>query len=563
MKQKTILLTAFIICMLIACQAQSPKLGKQKVPDSVEKQIDLIFKEYDKPDSAGVAIAIMQKGNVVFLKGYGSSNLEHRIPIYPKITRFNIGSTSKQFTAFSILLLAEQKKLSLDDNIRKHIPELHNFGKKITLRQMIYHTSGIRSELQLLGMAGYTPGDVITRNTVLQMIYRQKELDFESSEKSSYSNSGFTLLSEVVERVSGKTFAEFTAENIFKPLQMDDSFFIESHQSVVKNMADPYGYFQNEFYKSPANEGYSGPTGLLTTASDLTKWALNFRQPTVGNKKIIEQMNTLGVLNNGETFGFAMGQFIEKYKGLKHIQHGGGTAGYVSYLGRFPEQDFAVLLLGNSSSINARGKSLEVADVFLAKYFKDKSANGNSTKNKVNLANFKPVGHYWNEKDQRSVQVSVNNNSLLFAIGGGPTITLIPSGKGEFQMQNVGIDRRVRFNKNAHGDNTMHVFVGGKEVETFEIYTPQKYTTEELKQYVGKYYSEELGTIYALEVSNGSLIVRHLRFANNTLVPVKSDIFRNTSWRFSTLKFERNKTGKIIEFRISSMRVKNVHFKKM
>jgi hypothetical protein len=140
---------------------------------------------------------------------------------------------------------------------------------------------------------------------------------------------------------------------------------------------------------------------------------------------------------------------------------------------------------------------------------------------------------------------------------------LIPSGKGEFQMQNVGIDRRVRFKKNEQGKNTMHVFVAGKEVETFETYTPKQYSSKELEQYVGRYYSEELDTIYTLEISDRSLIVKHLRFANNTLVPIKSDIFRNTSWRFSTLKFEKDTSGKINGFRISSMRVKNVRFKKM
>ncbi len=559
MKQKTIILTALILSLLVSCHGQTPDLIDQKVSAETKKQIDSIFNEYK--DSPGVAIAVMQKGEVVFLKGYGIANLEHRIPIDPKTTKFNIGSTSKQVTVFAVLLLAEQKKLSMDDDIRKHIPEIPDFGKKVTLRNLAHHTSGVRSELALLAMAGWSPGDVITRNMVLQMIYRQKELDFEPGEESSYSNSGFTLLSEVVERVSGKSFAAFTTENIFKPLEMDDSFFVDSHQTIIPNMAYPYFTSQGVNYKSIANEGYSGSTGVFTTASDLTKWALNFREPKVGSKKIIDEMNTLGKLNNGETFGFGMGQFIEDYRGVKQIQHGGGTAGYIAYLGRFPEQDLNVILMGNSSSINARGRSLQVADIFLERYLKD--SNENSAK-RISLSNgqlSKHTGAYWNNKD-RSVQVSVNGNNLNYAIGGGPNVTLAPVGARDFEMLDTGIARIVRFKTDNKGKNTMHVIEGGREVETFETYTPKIYESEELKLYAGSYYSEELLTTYNLIIENGDLVVRHLRFGDNVLTPVILDVFTNTSWRFSTLKFEKNSSGKISGFRISSMRARNIYFEK-
>ena len=562
MKQKTLLLITLSLILTLSCQAQTQKPDKQNVSASIEKQIDTIFSEYNNLDSPGVAVAATQDGEVVFKKGYGTANLEHRIPINPNLTKFNIGSTSKQVTVFAVLLLAEQKKLSMDDDVRKHISELRDFGKKVTLRNLAHHTGGVRSELAILAMAGWSPGDVITRNMVLQMIYRQKELDFEPGKESSYSNAGFTLLSEVVERVSGQSFAEFTSENIFKPLEMNDSFFVDSHQSVIKNMAYPYFTSQGVNYKNIANEGYSGSTGVFTTASDFTKWALNFKQPKVGSKKIIDEMNTLGVLNNGETFGFGMGQFIEEYRGVKQIQHGGGTAGYIAYLGRFPDQDFNVILMGNSSSINARGRSLEIADVFLKKHFKD--LNQNSTK-RISLSAeqlSKFTGNYWNNKD-RAVSVSVNTGNLNYAIGGGPTVTLAPVSKGDFEMLNTGIARTVRFKTDSNGKNTMHVIEGGREVETFETYKPKVYKTEELKQYTGRYYSEELDTTYSLIIENGNLVVTHLRFTNNVLTPVISGIFTNTGWRFSTLRFERNSSDKIDGFRISSMRARNIHFKKM
>lgn len=562
MKLKTIFTTIFIFCFLIACQAQTSKASKQKVSASVEKRIDAIFKHYSSLDSPGVALAVLQNGKTIFLKGYGSANLEHRIPINPKTTKFNIGSTSKQVTVFAVLLLAEQKKLSMDDDVRRHIPELHDFGQKITLRHLAYHTSGIRSELQLLAMAGWTPGDVMTRQNVLEMIYRQKELNFKTGEKSSYSNSGYTLLSEIVERVSGQTFAEFARQNIFEPLGMNQTSFLSHHQNVVSNMAYAYADSQNGRWKINSNFGYSGSTGVFTTASDFTKWALNFKNPKVGSKKIIEEMNTLGKLNNGETFGFAMGQFIEEYRGLKHIQHGGASGGYISYLGRFPDQDFNIMLMGNSSSINARGTSLQVADVLLEKQFKKDSSNNAST-NSVDLSTEelnKFVGTYWNKND-RAIRILVNDNTLIFS--GRMNISLTPLSKTEFQLQGVGSDVRLHFKQNGKEKYKFSETVNGREVNKYESYTPATYNSEELKKYIGKYFSEELNTFYDISINNGNLVVSHLRFNVATLSPINLDNFTSNSWRFSTLKFERDSNNKINGFRISSMRVKNVLFKKL
>ena len=557
MRYKTFLSVSFILCFLISCQAQTPK-----VLTSVEKRLDAIFEQYNNLESPGVAVAVTKNGETVFLKAYGSANLEHRIPIDSNKTRFNIASTSKQITVFAALLLAEQKKLSMDDDVHKHIPELHNFGQKITLRHLAYHTSGLRSELQLLAMAGWSPGDVMTRQQVLDAIYRQKELNFKTGEEMNYSNSGYTLLSEVVERVSGQTFAEFARQNIFEPLEMNQTFFLSHHQNIVSNMAYSYGASQNGNYKMNLNFGYSGSTGVFTTASDFTKWALNFKNPTVGSEKIIAELNTIGKLNNGDSSRSAMGQFIEKYRGLNHIQHGGGSGGYVSYLGRFPDQDFNVILLGNSSSINGRGLSLQVADVFLEKQFKENS-NENSSADSIKLSTKelnKLIGTYWN-KDTRAVQILVNNDALTFATPN--YISLTPLSKTEFQLQGVGSDVRLHFKENGKGKYTFRETVNGREVNKYVSYTPATYETKELQKYIGKYFSEELNTFYDVSINNGNLVVSHLRNGNATLSPINLDNFTSNSWRFSTLKFERDSAKKINGFRISAMRVKNILFKKV
>ena len=561
---KTLLSLSLMFCSLVSCYGQDRK----KVPASIERQVDSIFSKYNNLESPGVAISVIKDGEVILKKGYGSANLEHQVPIDPSSSVFNIASVSKQVTAFAALLLAEQNKLSLDDDVRKHLPELPEFGKIIKLRHLANHTSGMRSDLQLLGMAGWRPGDVIAKENILQILYRQKELNFEPGEDFQYSNSGFILLAEVVAKVSGKTFTEFINENIFKPLQMNDSFFIHHRQEVVKNIAYPYQYGQGKYWKNDTNMGHTGSTGLFTTIADFSKWALNFRQPKVGSKKIIDEMNTLGILNDGQTFGYSLGQFVEEYKGLKHIQHGGSAAGYVAYLGRFPEQDFAVILLGNSSSINARGKSLKVADLFLKDHYKDVSSNEHSPKNSAKHIDIpttqldKFSGDYWNDKDYYSRRIYIKNSSLVYSRGIGNESLLTPISKTEFQMEGVSVDLKVRF-RTRDRSKTMHISIDGKETDIFERYTPRQNTSEELKQYIGTFYSGELNTHYIVKVEDGNLVVTHARIGRISLAPAKTDYFTSDGWRFSTLKFERNADDNIVGFRLRSSRVRNMQFKKL
>ncbi len=536
---------------------------KQNVSSAIEKEIDELFAEYSGSNSPGAAIAIIQNGEVVFKKGYGNANLEHRIPIDPDASVFNAASVSKQVTAFSILLLAEQGKLSLDDSIHKIIPELNGFGQKVTLRQLVHHTGGIRSDLSLLAMAGWSPGDNIGRDDVLQMIYRQKELNFEPGEEFDYSNSGYDLLAEVVARVSGQSFAEFCSENVFQPLEMNNSFFISNRSNLIPNLASPYGSNQSRNWRLNSNDSYSGSTGLFTTVADLSKWTLNYRNSKVGSDASLKQSNTMGTLNNGKKCGYAFGQFIEEYKGLKHIQHGGASSAYRSYIGRFPEHDFATVLLSNNSSVDPRGKSLELAEIFLRKHFNgDHSVVNHVVENLTVEQMEKFTGNYLNERNQ-SVRIHIQEGGLVFSIGGGPRIELKSLGGSDFEMLGIGSLRIVRFMKNGQDKFSMQEVVDGGVVDTYQTYVPKQYTSEDLKLYAGTYYSQELDTKYRVEVENGSLLVKHLRFPANRLVPVVTDVFSNQSWRFTTLKFERNDDNTVDGFRISSMRCRNIHFNKL
>lgn len=553
-KLKLFLLVAIVMAGIFSVHGQS-------LP--IESQVDALFAEWNSPSKPGASVAVVQNGKVVFAKGYGMANLEYGIPNSPA-TVFHIASISKQFTAFAVLLLADEGKLSMDDDVRKFIPEVPDFGKTITLRHLVTHTSGMRDQWNLLAMAGWRLDDVITKDHVLTLVSRQKELNFNPGDEYYYCNTGFTLLAEVVARVSGKSFAEFTKERIFDPLKMTNTLFYDDHQKIVKNRAYSYALSGSEYKKSVLSYANVGATSLFTTVEDLALWAINFKSPVAGNKHIIEQMNGEAVLNNGKTFGGAMGQFVNKHKGLVQIQHGGADAGYRTYFGRFPDQDFAVIVFSNFGGFNPGERAMKIADLYLAKdYVEMPLAKTGKPKYKKlpakQLESFS--GNYWNEKERFGRRIYVKQDTLRYWRGENSENPLAPINDNTFQMLNVEADLKVRFESIDHVP-TMIVVENEGEPSLFTSYNPITYSASELASFVGSYYSDELGTSYEISVVNDKLIASHLRTGKIEMTQVKDDIFQGNRWYFSFVEFVRNGDNAIIGCKVSSGRVRNLWFER-
>ncbi|TCN57430.1 serine hydrolase domain-containing protein [Flavobacterium circumlabens] len=364
-------LTQFIlICIFFASS-----LGAQT---TAEKRIDSLFSKYNSK-TAGVAVGIVKDGVLIFKKGYGMANLEYDIPITSK-TIFNVGSVSKQFTTFSLYLLEKQGKISLDDDVRKYIPELPIYGKTITIRHLCSHTSGLKDQWSLLTLAGWRMDDVITSEQVMKIICNQKELNFEPGSQFKYSNSGFTLLAEIVKRVSGKSFSAFAKENIFDPLGMENTLIYDDNEKIVKNRAYSYGNENGLNSKRNLNSSSPGPTNVYTTVEDLSKWTINFENPIVGNADFINRFNeqsllddgkpTILAVRDGETIYHAKGQFIRNYKGLTVYNHTGSDAGFKAYLGRFQDNKLSIILLSNDENFVAYKAGMDIAEFYLADQFK-------------------------------------------------------------------------------------------------------------------------------------------------------------------------------------------------
>jgi CubicO group peptidase (beta-lactamase class C family) len=311
-----------------------------------------VFAPYSSHQGPGCAVGVSRDGRLVFAKGYGSADLEHDVPITPS-TPFYIASVAKQFTAMSIVLLAEDGRLSLDDSIRHWVPEVPSFRSPITLRQLLYHTSGLRDYFTLLALSGWPSDGPLTERQFLDLISRQKHLNFAPGEEFLYSNTGYALLAIVVQRVSGKSLRDYAAEHIFRPLGMMHTEFRDDHHRLIAQRAIGYQPVDGSFRISQPEFDIVGDGGLYSTVDDLAKWDANFRTGRVGGKDGVALLQEPGRLNNGQTIPYALGLTVGQTRGLKTYAHRGAYGGYRSAMVRYPEKGLSVVTLCNTAAATA------------------------------------------------------------------------------------------------------------------------------------------------------------------------------------------------------------------
>ncbi len=352
----------------LASVVGSSSVSAQSVPDSLARRIDAVFAQYT-PATPGCAVGVFQNGAITFAKGYGLASLEHEVPITPR-TPFIMGSVSKQFTAAAIALLVEQGRISLNDDVRKYIPELHDYGKRVTIDHLVHHTSGIRDFWALVDAAGMRSDDGYTVDDILAITARQRHLNFDPGAEYNYSNTGYVLLGVVVKRVTGKSLREFAAEQIFTPLGMTHSHFHDDHNEPVRGRASAYSPKKNGGWTIDVwNNDIVGQGGLMTTMEDLQKWDENFYTGTVGGKGFLVRQLQRGKLNNDSTIAYAFGLEIGTYRGVPMVEHSGSTGGYRTDITRFPSAHTSVATMCNISTANSIDLAHRVADLVLDRKF--------------------------------------------------------------------------------------------------------------------------------------------------------------------------------------------------
>ncbi len=556
------------------CRAESAESSnrnsKQDYNISAEAKVDELFMRWDTAWTPGAAVAVIKGGEIIYIKGYGYAHMEYDISVTPA-TVFHIASISKQFTTFSILLLEEEGKLSLDDEVGKYIEEFPDFGKTVTLRHLAHNISGVRDQWNLLGMAGWRLDDVITTEQVLRLISRQKELNFHPGEEYLYSNSGFTLLAEIVARVSGKSFAEFTKERIFEPLGMTNTLFYDDHEKIVKNRAYSYGPRGDGYRKRVLSYATVGATSLFTTVEDMRHWSNNFDNPVVGTPGMIKKMNTRAILNNGDTISYALGQTVGTYKGLKRISHGGADAGYRTFFARFPEQDFSVVVFSNDASFSSGNMAMSVADIYLEDYFveeeEEEETDPEEKRTYVDPEIMKLYCGQFKMEPYSYITISLENDTLFWGTtGSGRKRELIPVSQNEFVIE--GTNSMVKFSEDRSGEFNKLLLTQNEETRLAPRVEPFDPDNVDLTKFTGEFYSEEINTAYSFEIvkdeeGNERLVARHLRIGDFNMTPLTPDFFRGAQWSFNRIEFIRDATGEISGCKVSSGRVRDLYFEKI
>lgn len=404
-------------------------------------RVDRLFAQWDRNDSPGCALAIVKDGAVVYNKGYGMANLELRVPISPESV-FYIGSVSKQFVAMCIALLADRGSLSLDDDIRKYVPEMPDYGMPVTIRHLIHHTGGIRDYLELESIAGI-PFGFYHEQDVIDLLSRQKELNFMPGEEHTYSNSGYFLLSVIVERACGQSLREFAEKNIFKPLGMKNSRFHDDFEELIRNRATGYYDVGNGSYRNFLSTfDCVGSGGLFTSVEDLYLWDRNFTHHKVGGERVMEMMHTQGTLNNGKELEYAFGLGIRTYRGLRIVEHGGSLGGYRAEFLRFPTQRFSVIILSNLSSVVPNRLARQVADLYLAKDFAEEKPKPQKRTVKKPAALEVPEellkeyqGSFHSDEVRAGFQIHFEEGKLYLCRKGGQNILMQAAARDRFQVR--------------------------------------------------------------------------------------------------------------------------------
>ena len=546
--------TSLVLAAALAAGFGS-SLRAQALTDAQRRQVDSVFAPFDGTNRPGCALGIGRNGTSVYERGYGMSDLQHGLAITPG-SIFHVASVSKEFTAFAVGLLADDGKLSLDDDVHKYITELPDYGKPITIRHLIYHTSGVRDQWELLGLAGWRyPDDLFTQQDVLDIVIRQKHLNFDPGDQYLYSNAGYSLLAMIVERVSGKNLREFAEERIFRPLGMTHTEVHDDHARIVVDRTAAYQREGDVWKISIPDFDTHGATSLFTTAGDLLKWMHNFDAPTVGSAALIRDAQTSAKLNSGKPTDYGFGLALETYRGLKGVGHGGADAGYRADVVRFPEAGLEVSVLCNFAEATPNRYSRAVADILLADRLGPRD-----------------------EAPPEATGISLTDAQLdqvtgVYRTPGTDQAWLLRRRDGKLWLENFGmplaaIDARrftaggvvAEFTGPAGGPATGAVLKFGRQVFDSMTRSPAyEPTRAQLEGYAGDYWSDELQIWYRVALADSGLVLHRPKFPARPMTPTFTDAFLVPGT--GTLRFTRSR-GKIGGFRVTGSRVRGVEFRR-
>ncbi len=530
--------------------------------DTTFRVVDRVFAAWRDTNRPGCALGVSRAGRVIYERGYGMANLETGTPIQPS-SIFHVASVSKQFTAMAIMLLARDGKLSVDDNIRKYVPEIPDYGTPITIRHLLTHTSGLRDQWELLALArGRFEEDRITEADVMDIVPRQKALNFTPGAEYAYSNTGFTLLGVIVKRVSGKSLRDFADERIFKPLDMTSTHFHDDYTMLVPGRTSAYAPRGASWRVSIPNYDTYGATSLFTTVGDLLKWEANFETPVVGDRALLEQMQAPTPLTNGDTSSYGFGLVMGRYRGARVIEHNGADAGYRSYAGRFPEHGLAIAIACNAASANTTALAHGVADAYLGSLLAPAAVQADVSQQSTSVSPAmleRYAGVFIQPTTLQVLELTMRDGRLIVGRGDGPP--LAPMGQNRFRGPQ-GAEFVFADGGGPRAGFELRPPAGGRPVR-FEWRQPAAASAKDLARYAGEYFSEELNARYRVTANDSVLTFSTGTSPGLVARIVFADTFVGDGY---TIQFTRSGAGGGVQptgFEVTNGRVRHVKFSRV
>lgn len=539
----------------------------EPVATSPEGKVNQLLAAYDGDTSPGAAVSVWRNGETVFSNSYGMANLSYSLP-FEEDTRTNIGSTSKQFTAFALMLLVEDGKLSLDDDVRVHIPELPDLGETVVVRNLVTHTSGYREFLNLLSLSGrrLDHGDFIDRAELIEIVQRQPALQNTPGAEWNYNNTAFGLIAVIVERISGQDFPDYMKKNVFEPLGMHDTEVRQSPEHMVMNRSEGYTPGPDGgFVEKGDLGGAMGAGGIYSTLGDLQLWVENMADPKVGSSDIFQQMMTSFVLNDGEETGYGFGLFLDEQNDLKRVHHGGADVAHRSMLVYYPSLNAGVTAQSNHAGFNS-SVAFDIAGFFFEELQSaDDSESDQGSTAAFDSDSYDPesfdefVGRYaLDEAPSVILTFTREDSTFLIQVTGQPKSEIRPTSDSTFAS--TVVDASVTFQRNGGGDidrmtlNQNGIHPAKRLEDIAEPWVPV------MDDFIGRYFSEEIETFYTLVIEDSALVMQHRRLDDSALTSGTKDEFTSGG---GPVTFERDRNGKIIGMYLANGRTRDVRFAKI
>lgn len=535
------LLIAAVFCTAGWGQA----LEKVKVVAGAERAFDKVAKAVAMP-APGCAVGVSLNGESVFEKAFGLAEMEHNVANTPQ-TIFESGSVAKQFTAAALVLLQQEGKLSIDDSVKKYIPELPDYGSPLTIRHMLNHTSGMRDWFAVRTLSGDGAGQhIVTQQMIFDTAVRQKGLDFKPGAEYSYSNSGYQVAAMIVERVSKQKFADFVIERLLKPTGMQNSSYRDDFQRIVPGRAQAYSKSGEGPWRlnMPMMTGHGGG-GMLTTVGDWLKWNAMLDAKT-WNAGLVDALETQGVLHNGHKISYALGLTHGSYKGQRNISHGGATAGYRTVLVRFPDRKVSIAVLCNGTAPDANGIAYSIADEVF-ELPAEPSPAANSESSPIQQPE-KYVGLWKNERNRTAARISINNGELRF---GNTPIRSMPDGSV------MAGANKLTFSNDSNGKPIFFDATANNDTIRFTATSEWQPTADDLGAFAGEWYSDDAEAKVKFVVEGTNVFLALKNSPRIALRPLYKDCFTGSG---QLVWFDRDASGKVTGMHVGEARIRDMPF---